>query len=110
MSEDVWHSVAGGLPNMLDPTMVIQQNSYNTNQVKQTQMRCTKRKHTWSKKQESRTQIPSQTDALQPPRAQAPNFTYPMTTQEMAVPKKAYVKMDPRFWKKCLWGETENIS
>lgn len=97
MSEDVWHSVAGGLLNMLDPTMVIQQNSYNTNQVKQTQMRCTKRKHTWSKKQESRTQIPSQTDALQPPRAQAPNFTYPMTTQEMAVPKKAYVKMDPRF-------------
>lgn len=55
MPEDVWHSVAGGLPNMLDPTMIIQQNSYNTNQVKQTQMRCTKRKHTWSKMQEFKT-------------------------------------------------------
>lgn len=44
-----------------------------------------------------KSEIPSLIAALQPPIAQVPNVTYPMTTQEMAVPKKAYVKMDPKF-------------
>lgn len=44
-----------------------------------------------------KSEIPSHIAALHHPRAQALNVTYPMTTQEMAVPKKAYVKMDPKF-------------
>lgn len=42
-------------------------------------------------------EIPSKMAVLQPPTAEVLNVTYPMTTQEMAVPKKAYVKMDPKF-------------
>lgn len=29
--------------------------------------------------------------------------SYPITKQEIAVPRKAYAKIDPRFRKKCLW-------
>lgn len=32
-----------------------------------------------------------------PPGPRALDVTYPVTTQEMAVPKKAYVKIDPKF-------------
>lgn len=46
----------------------------------------------------------------QPAETRAPNVTYPMMMQEMAVPKKAYIKIDPKTWKKCLWGEKKSYS